>query len=159
MDYETFGEHQWADTGIFDFVRALPAAIFDVAPGENHFITPSDGLEQFEPVGEYDVPNYLSWADTERDLSAWLGNAMQANALHETYKAEADIRKASPPWPSRSPRPSPTSPSRPSTCSTTGASSPPATTSTTCAPSTGPTATSTSTSAPTTRRTTATSTS
>ena len=94
MDYETFGEHQWADTGIFEFVRHLPAAIFDVAPGENHFITPSMALEQFEPVGEYDVPNYLSWADTERDLSAWLGNAMQANALHETYKAEADIRKA-----------------------------------------------------------------
>ena len=94
MDYETFGEHQWADTGIFDFVRALPAAVFDVAPGENHFVTPSMALEQFEPVGEYDVPNYLSWADTERDLSAWLGNAMQANALHETYKAEAEIRSA-----------------------------------------------------------------
>ncbi|MEM8757837.1 MAG: glycoside hydrolase family 57 protein [Planctomycetota bacterium] len=94
MDYETFGEHQWADTGIFDFMRALPAAIFDVAPGENHFVTPSEAFEQFEPVGEYDVPNYLSWADTERDLSAWLGNAMQANALHETYKAEAELRTA-----------------------------------------------------------------
>jgi alpha-amylase len=94
MDYETFGEHQWADTGIFDFVRALPAAVFDVAPGQNHFITPSMALDQFQPVGEYDVHSYLSWADTERDLSAWLGNAMQANALHEVFKAEADIRRA-----------------------------------------------------------------
>lgn len=92
MDYETFGEHQWADTGIFEFMRALPKAVFDVNPGQNHFITPSMALDEFTPVGEYDVPHYLSWADTERDLSAWLGNAMQANALHETYRIEDDIR-------------------------------------------------------------------
>ncbi len=93
MDYETFGEHQWADTGIFEFMRALPKAVYDVNPGQNHFITPSMALDEFTPVGEYDVPHYLSWADTERDLSAWLGNAMQANALHETYRIEDNIRK------------------------------------------------------------------
>jgi len=95
MDYETFGEHQWADTGIFDFMRALPKAVFDTSPGQNHFITPSMALDEFTSVGEYDVPHYLSWADTERDLSAWLGNAMQANALHELYRVENQIRTLS----------------------------------------------------------------
>ena len=94
MDYETIGEHQWEDTGIFDFFRALPAAIFDVAPGENHFITPSEAFDQFDSVGDYDVPHMISWADTERDLSAWLGNAMQSNALSETYRLERPIKDA-----------------------------------------------------------------
>lgn len=92
MDYETFGEHQWADTGIFNFMAKLPEAIFDVKKGENHFNTPSEALENFAPVGAYDVPHTISWADTERDLSAWLGNAMQANALQETYKLEKPIK-------------------------------------------------------------------
>jgi len=94
MDYETLGEHQWADTGIFEFLRDLPRAIFDIAPGQNHFITPSEALAQFEPVGDYDVPHMISWADTERDLSAWLGNSMQSNALHEIYKLERPIKDA-----------------------------------------------------------------
>lgn len=92
MDYETFGEHQWADTGIFDFVDKLPAAVFDVVPGENHFNTPSEALARFDPVGVYDVPEFISWADTERDLTAWRGNAMQWNALEETYKLETRIK-------------------------------------------------------------------
>jgi len=92
MDYETFGEHQWADTGIFKFLDALPEKVFDVNPGHNHFNTPSEALEQFEPVGAYDVPHMISWADTERDLTAWLGNAMQSNALLETYKLERSIK-------------------------------------------------------------------
>ena len=94
MDYETFGEHQWADTGIFQFMEDLPAKVFDVARGENHFITPSEAFQQFDSVGEYDVPHMISWADTERDLSAWLGNAMQSNALAETYKIEREIKQA-----------------------------------------------------------------
>ena len=94
MDYETLGEHQWADTGIFEFLKDLPARIFDVKSGENHFNTPSEALKQFDPVGVYDVPHMISWADTERDLSAWLGNAMQSNALVETYKLEKPIKKA-----------------------------------------------------------------
>jgi len=93
MDYETLGEHQWADTGIFDFLRALPGALFDIAPGQNHFNTPSEALDRFDPVGIYDVPHMISWADTERDLSAWLGNSMQSNALHETYKLELPIKR------------------------------------------------------------------
>ncbi|CAG1009967.1 alpha-amylase [Phycisphaerales bacterium] len=92
MDYETFGEHQWADTGIFQFLGKLPEAVFDVKQGENHFITPSEALDQFPPVGDYDVHEYMSWADTERDLTAWRGNAMQWNALEEAYKLERSIK-------------------------------------------------------------------
>ncbi len=94
MDYETFGEHQWADTGIFQFMADLPGKIFDIAPGQNHFNTPTEAFKQFESVGTYDVPHMISWADTERDLSAWLGNAMQANALQETFKLERPIKQA-----------------------------------------------------------------
>ncbi len=86
MDYETFGEHQWEDTGIFKFLDKLPEAIFDVNPGENHFNTPTEIFKRFDPVGEYDAHEFTSWADTERDLSAWRENAMQHNALDEFYR-------------------------------------------------------------------------
>ncbi len=91
MDYETFGEHQWADTGIFDFIKHLPAEV--LKHPDNNFLTPSQICDTYEPVGEIDVPHMISWADTERDLSAWLGNAMQSNALHELYKLEGPLRE------------------------------------------------------------------
>jgi len=94
MDYETFGEHQWEDTGIFRFLDALPEKIFDVNPGHNDFRTPGEVARDYEPVGEYDVPFMISWADTERDLSAWLGNSMQSNALHEFYKVGRIVKDA-----------------------------------------------------------------
>lgn len=94
MDYETFGEHQWADTGIFDFLDVLPEKIFDVNPGHNDFQTPSECARRYEAVGEYDVPFMISWADTERDLSAWLGNSMQSNALLEFYKAGRAVKES-----------------------------------------------------------------
>ncbi|MBL7134620.1 MAG: polysaccharide deacetylase family protein [Phycisphaerae bacterium] len=83
MDYETFGEHQWADTGIFDFLGVLPDNV--MANGKNDFLTVSQAIDRYGPVGEVDVPHMISWADTERDISAWLGNSMQANALHDMY--------------------------------------------------------------------------
>ncbi|MHC4982217.1 MAG: glycoside hydrolase family 57 protein [Planctomycetota bacterium] len=83
MDYETFGEHQWADTGIFDFLWHLPGEV--MAGGKNDFLTVSQAIDRYPSVGEIDVPNMISWADTERDISAWLGNSMQANALHDLY--------------------------------------------------------------------------
>ena len=92
MDYETFGEHQWEDTGIFRFLEALPDKVFD--GGTDGFQTASECLEQSDPVGEFDVPHTISWADTERDLSAWLGNAMQSNALHELFKLEQPIKES-----------------------------------------------------------------
>ncbi|MCJ7545063.1 MAG: glycoside hydrolase family 57 protein [Phycisphaerae bacterium] len=83
MDYETFGEHQWEDTGIFNFMRALPEKV--MARGRNDFLTVSEAIDRYPSVGEVDVPHMISWADTERDISAWLGNSMQANALHDVY--------------------------------------------------------------------------
>lgn len=75
MDYETFGEHQWEDTGIFNFLRSMPGEILRY---ENlNFKTPTEIVNSFEPVGEVDIHNPVSWADIERDTSAWLGNDMQ----------------------------------------------------------------------------------
>ncbi len=91
MDYETFGEHQWADTGIFDFLRHLPRAVFELP--DNDFKTPSEAIHSYPTSGEYDVPHMISWADTERDLSAWLSNAMQSNAMHELYRLEATVKE------------------------------------------------------------------
>jgi len=92
MDYETLGEHQWADTGIFDFIRRLPEEI--LRHPDNSFKTPSEVVASYEPIGVIDVPHVISWADTERDLSAWLGNPMQSNAIHELYRLERRIKRA-----------------------------------------------------------------
>jgi len=92
IDYETFGEHHWSESGIFDFLRHLPAAVLRTAG--NEFLTPSQVVDRYEAVGELDVPHMISWADAERDLSTWLGNAMQSNALHELYKLESSLREA-----------------------------------------------------------------
>ena len=94
MDYETLGEHQWADTGIFEFLDALPEKVYETNPGHNEFLTPSQVLETYEAVGEYSVPNWISWADTERDLSAWLGNPLQDNAVAELYSLTQGVRDA-----------------------------------------------------------------
>jgi alpha-amylase len=90
MDYETFGEHQWKETGIFDFMKQLPEEVF--RHPDNDFKTPSEVVKAYPPVGVIDVPHLISWADIERDLSAWLGNAMQSNAIHELYRLEKKIR-------------------------------------------------------------------
>ena len=95
MDYETFGEHQWEDTGIFAFLRALPGQVLKYR--DNDFLTVSQAADRYPAAGEVDVPHMTSWADTERDLSAWLGNAMQANALHEIFRLEEDIKAAGDP--------------------------------------------------------------
>ncbi|HBG28493.1 MAG TPA: alpha-amylase [Phycisphaerales bacterium] len=92
MDYETFGEHQWEDTGIFDFLRHLPEEI--LRNPDNNFKTPSEAIASYPATDTVDVPGLISWADTERDVSAWLGNAMQSNALHEIYRIEQTIKKS-----------------------------------------------------------------
>jgi alpha-amylase len=89
MDYETFGEHQWADTGIFEFLQALPGRI--MRGGQNDFLKVSEAVDRYPSSGELDVPHMISWADTERDLSAWLGNSMQANALHDVYSLAEEV--------------------------------------------------------------------
>jgi alpha-amylase len=80
MDYETFGEHQWAETGIFQFLERLPTEV--LARGDMRFDMPRDVAKR-EPVGEIDVPWAVSWADTERDVSAWLGNRMQQRLFED----------------------------------------------------------------------------
>jgi alpha-amylase len=91
MDYETFGEHQWEDTGIFDFMRHLPQEI--LKHPDNNFKTPGEVAQCYQPADTVDVPHIISWADTERDLSAWLGNAMQSNAISELYRLEEKIKQ------------------------------------------------------------------
>ena len=89
MDYETFGEHQWEYTGIFNFLRNLPQELLNKGVG---FKTPSV-LAEYDPLDEVDIHNFISWADVERDLSAWLGNDMQNSAMHELYKIEEAVKK------------------------------------------------------------------
>ena len=89
MDYETFGEHQWEDTGIFEFLRRLPEEV--LKHPDNDFVTPSEAAERFQPVGEVDAPQHVSWADVERDLSAWRSNEIQSDALRCVYELERDV--------------------------------------------------------------------
>ena len=92
MDYETFGEHQWASTGIFEFLDALPGAVFDVNPGHNDFQTVTEAAERHAPAGEYGCEGFISWADSERDLSAWLGNPLQDNAAAQLFGLEEAVK-------------------------------------------------------------------
>ncbi len=89
MDYETFGEHQWESTGIFDFLRELPGEV--LKHPHNDFVTPSEAISRYRAVAELDVPDFVSWADIERDLSAWLSNDMQKQALRSIYELEGDV--------------------------------------------------------------------
>ena len=77
MDYETFGEHQWEETGIFDFLKKIPQMILKKG---KVFKTVSEVIDSYEAKDELDVPSVLTWADTERDLSAWRDNKMQKSA-------------------------------------------------------------------------------
>jgi alpha-amylase len=91
MDYETFGEHQWSQSGIFEFLEHLPSAWLR---DENHtFMTVSEAADSYEPVDQIDMPDTVTWADTERDLSAWLGNPMQQQAIEALYKLQPEIIK------------------------------------------------------------------
>jgi alpha-amylase len=91
MDYETLGEHQWEDTGIFNFMSQLPDQI--LKHPDNNFKTPSEVAQSYKAIDTVDVSHLISWADTERDLSAWLGNAMQSSAIHELYRLEKTIKQ------------------------------------------------------------------
>jgi alpha-amylase len=91
MDYETFGEHQWEETGIFTFLSALPREI--LRDPEFRFGTPAEVAAGGHPAGEIDCPGFISWADEARDTTAWLGNAMQQDAAHTLYRMESAIRR------------------------------------------------------------------
>ncbi len=89
MDFETFGEHQWADSGIFDFLEHLPQAW--LRNPAHTFMTVTEASEAFEPVDVIDCPHTITWADSERDLSAWLGNKMQQGAISSIYALRDQI--------------------------------------------------------------------
>jgi alpha-amylase len=91
MDYETFGEHQWAETGIFEFMRHLPEAVFKHT--NYGFSTPSEIVGKVQPIGKIHVPIPISWADEERDLTAWLGNDLQDEAFGKLYELEKMVKK------------------------------------------------------------------
>ena len=89
MDFETFGEHQWKDTGIFDFMNSLiPKWLGEY---ENRFVTVSEACNISEPVGEISMPETVTWADTERDLSAWLSNSMQNEAMSQLFGMRDEV--------------------------------------------------------------------
>lgn len=89
MDYETFGEHQWEASGIFDFLEHLPKQWLK---HEDHtFMTVSEAIDAFEPADTVDMPETVTWADTERDLSAWLGNEMQKTSIKALYDLQDGI--------------------------------------------------------------------
>lgn len=83
MDFETFGEHQWADTGIFSFLEQFIDQW--LAKNGNQFVTASEACQIMSPVDKISMPEIVTWADTERDLSAWNDNAMQKTAILDLF--------------------------------------------------------------------------
>lgn len=95
LDYETFGEHQWAETGIFEFMRNMPKQV--LSKTNFKFNTPSEIAVNLQPVSSVTVPTAISWADEERDLTAWLGNEMQDEAFDLLYSIKDKVRKSNDP--------------------------------------------------------------
>jgi alpha-amylase len=91
MDYETFGEHQWESTGIFNFLDHLPDEI--LSRPDFDFKTPSEVIDSYPARDTYDAHSFTSWADTERDLSAWLSNSMQQEAIRRIYSIEKEVKE------------------------------------------------------------------
>ena len=89
MDFETFGEHQWRDTGIFNFLdNFIPSWLNQY---DNKFVTVSEASQIMSPVDNISMPDVVTWADTERDLSAWASNSMQHSAMHDLFALRESI--------------------------------------------------------------------
>jgi alpha-amylase len=91
LDYETFGEHNWKETGIFDFLAHMPGAILKKTPFK--FMTPTEVADTLQPVSGISIPYPISWADEERDITAWLGNELQVAALDKLYSLSGKVNK------------------------------------------------------------------
>jgi alpha-amylase len=91
LDYETFGEHNWKETGIFDFLNYMPGAVLKKTPFR--FMTPTEIADVLQPVSAISIPSPISWADEERDITAWLGNEMQVAALDKLYSLAGKVNK------------------------------------------------------------------
>jgi alpha-amylase len=88
MDFETFGEHQWADTGIFKFFEEF---VETWTKSGNNFLTVSEAASEYEVAGEISMPEIVTWADTERDLTAWTGNKMQRESKEIAYSLKEAV--------------------------------------------------------------------
>ncbi len=91
LDYETFGEHNWKESGIFDFLSHMPGAILKKTPFR--FMTPSEISDTLQPVSAINVPSTISWADEERDITAWHGNELQVAALDKLYSLAGKVNR------------------------------------------------------------------
>jgi alpha-amylase len=91
IDYETFGEHQWMESGIFDFLKALPGIIYKTT--NFTFSTPGEIAGNLLPISTISVPYPISWADEERDLTSWLGNELQVDALNRLYSLTDKVQR------------------------------------------------------------------
>lgn len=89
MNLETFGELHKADSGIFQFLEALPR--FAAEHGIT-FITPTQAVRELKPVASLEILYPISWADEARDTSAWLGNDMQQEAFRKLYSVAERVR-------------------------------------------------------------------
>ena len=88
MGYETIGEHQHADTGIFRFWETLPDAVEEAGL---QWVTPTEAVELYRASREYPCRFLTSWTDGERDLSAWTDNSMQREAIARLHDLEKDV--------------------------------------------------------------------
>jgi alpha-amylase len=91
LDYETFGEHNWKETGIFDFLSHMPGTVLKKTPFK--FMTVTEIADTLQPVSAISIPSPISWADEERDITAWLGNELQVAALDKLYSLSVKVNK------------------------------------------------------------------
>jgi len=90
LDYETFGEHNWKESGIFEFLDHLPEAVIKKTPFK--FMTPTEVADILQPVSAINIPSAISWADEERDITAWLGNDLQIAAHNKLYSLAGMVK-------------------------------------------------------------------
>lgn len=91
LDYETFGEHNWKESGIFEFLRHMPGTILKKTPFK--FMTPSEISDTLLPISAINIPSPISWADEERDITAWQGNELQIAALEKLYSLAPKVER------------------------------------------------------------------
>ena len=93
LNYESLGGRQPKETGIFNFIEHIAKSI--VKEPDLKFATPSEVLKDLQPISAVSVPHAISWADEERDLTAWLGNEMQKEAFEKLYELSAQMQNCS----------------------------------------------------------------
>jgi len=91
LDYETFGEHNWKESGIFDFLYYMPGTVLKKTPFK--FMTITEVADTLQPVSAINIPSAISWADEERDITAWLGNDLQVAALDKLYSLADKVNR------------------------------------------------------------------